>query len=131
MPYRRRSVLTGLASLGALSGCGERTLSNIGQSIPENADWPPGISTVEEGIESIDDAYHMNHRGGEIGHYHFEGESDESVKVRCTNPYPCTFDQGIITATASQFAGSYVSVEEIGDECRSDDGEECIYRVAW
>jgi len=110
---------------------GGNTLSNIGKSIPENADWPPGITTVAEGIESIDDAYHMNHRGGDIGHYHSEGKSDGEVRVRCTNPYPCEFDQGIIKATASQFADGYTRVEEVGDGCRSEGEAECVYRISW
>jgi hypothetical protein len=110
---------------------GENTLSNIGESIPENADWPPGVSTVEAGVESIDDAYHMNHRGGDIGHYHSETVGENEVRVRCTNPYPCAFDQGIVDATAAQFADGYVRVEEVGEECRSESGEECVYRVTW
>lgn len=110
---------------------GTNTLTNIGRSIPENADWPPGISSVEEGIESIDDAYHMNHRGGEIGHYHSEAVGENTVRVRCTNPYPCPFDQGIIKATAGQFAEGIPGLKEVGDTCRTDGGEECVYEVTW
>jgi predicted hydrocarbon binding protein len=110
---------------------GENTLKNIGKSIPENADWPPGVTSVTEAIESIDDAYHMNHRNGEIGHYHAEAVDDEEVRVRCTNPYPCAFDEGIITATSSKFSDGYVGIEESGSECRSEGGDECVYKVTW
>ena len=50
---------------------GRRTLSQIGQSIPSNAKFPPGIDDVEKALSSLDAADHMNHRGGEIGHYAF------------------------------------------------------------
>ena len=42
------------------------TLYKIGLQIPENADFPPDVDTIEKALASIDVAYHMNHRGGEI-----------------------------------------------------------------
>jgi hypothetical protein len=39
---------------------GERTVRLIGASIPDNADWPPGVTTVAAGVESIDDAYQVS-----------------------------------------------------------------------
>jgi hypothetical protein len=48
------------------------TLLAIGKTIPANAKWPPQVDTVEKALVSIDIAYHINHRGGEIGTYHFE-----------------------------------------------------------
>jgi len=41
----------------------------IGKAIPESAIFPPEIQGLEMGLSAIDIAYHMNHRGGEIGHY--------------------------------------------------------------
>lgn len=105
---------------------GSSTLGNIGKAIPNNAEWPPGVEDVDEGIESIDEAYHMNHRGGEIGSYESEVIDDSTVRVRCTNPYPCDFDKGIVEATAKEFASGYVSVTEVGDECREDAGDVCV-----
>jgi hypothetical protein len=34
----------------------------IGKSIPENAQFPPEINSIEAGLQAIDVAYHMNHR---------------------------------------------------------------------
>ena len=108
-------------------------LDRIGEQIPDAADWPSGISGVEEGLRSIDEAYHQNHRGGEIGHYRFEGGEDQTGRVVCTNPYPCPFDRGIIRAVARQYSPveGFVFVEETGDECRRDGGEKCTYTVHW
>ena len=73
-------------------------LDRIGEQIPEAAEWPEGISGVEEGLRSINDAYHRNHRGGEIGYYRLTDVNDRTGEVTCRNPYPCPFDRGIIRA---------------------------------
>ena len=108
-------------------------LDRIGEQIPDAADWPSGISGVKEGLRSIDDAYHQNHRGGKIGHYRFEDGQDRTGRVVCDNPYPCPFDRGIIRAVARQYSPveGFVFVEETGDECRRDGGEKCTYTVHW
>jgi hypothetical protein len=110
---------------------GTSTLNNIGQSIPEHAEWPPGVDGVVEAIESIDLAYHQNHRGGDIGHYEAKQVDDSTVRVECTNPYPCDFDQGIIKAVGREFSDEFVRVEEIGNTCRNDGDEKCSYEVSW
>jgi hypothetical protein len=110
---------------------GTATLTQIGESIPESAEWPPDVDSVTGGLDSIDDAYHMNHRGGDIGHYRVERTGDGEVTVRCNNPYPCAFDEGIVRAVASEFADGYPAVTEVGNECRSDGGDECVYEVTW
>lgn len=65
--------------------------------------FPPEINTIEKGLAAIDIAYHMNHRGGEIGHYKFQSTGNNSGKMVCDNPYPCEFDRGIIEAMAQKF----------------------------
>lgn len=108
-------------------------LDRIGEQIPEAADWPADVSGVEEGLQSIDEAYHRNHRGGEIGCYRLEEAVDRVATVVCENPYPCPFDRGIIRAVARQYAPieSFVFVEEVGEVCRRDGGSRCTYRVHW
>lgn len=110
---------------------GERTIRGIGKVIPESAEWPPGTETIIDGVESIDTAYHMNHREGEIGNYAVN-EVDEDrgiIIVECDNPYPCEFDKGILEGVSSEFSDSYVDVEEIGTQCRDEGGDECLYEV--
>ncbi|WP_248897404.1 hypothetical protein [Haloplanus halobius] len=108
-------------------------LDRVGEQIPDAAAWPTDVSSVEAGLQSIDDAYQRNHRGGDIGFYRFEAVADRSGRVTCRNPYPCPFDRGLIRATARRYAPveSFVFVEERGDRCRRDGDDTCVYRVSW
>ena len=113
---------------------GPATLRRIGTKIPETAMWPSEIKTVEEALASIDVAYHMNHQGGEIGHYRFEKTGKKSGRFLCDNPYPCAFDFGIIKATARRFAGKdAIPVVKHDDTqpCRAKGGESCTYLISW
>ena len=106
-------------------------LDRIGEQIPDAADWPSRISGIEEGLRSINEAYHDNHRGGEIGNYRLTDGGEQPYEVTCWNPYPCPFDRGIIRAVAREYApaGALVFIEETGDECRRRGGETCTYMV--
>ena len=113
---------------------GPRTLNQIGQSIPANAKLPEGIDTVEKALSLIDVAYHMNHRGGEIGHYTFTKTGDRKGVMECRNPYPCEFDAGLIAAMAKRFApaGSSVTVtHDATKPCRQKQGGACTFSVSW
>jgi len=124
--------------LNAFNGISERigpkTLHAIGQKIPENAQFPPEIDSIEKALGAIDVAYHMNHRGGDIGSYHFASTGPRSAKLVCTNPYPCDFDNGIITAMEKRFApgGSVPKVRHDDScPCRKMGAESCTYTVSW
>lgn len=110
---------------------GPATLFVIGQKIPENARFPPQIDTLEKALASIDVAYHMNHRGGDIGCYMTEVLTPMTIKVVCRNPYPCDFDRGIIEAMARRFkpAGTLVRIDHDSATCRSTGANECAYKV--
>jgi len=85
-------------------------------------------------LASIDVAYHMNHRGGEIGPYDFEKTGDRSGKMICPNPYPCDFDMGIIAAVANKFApeGTFVTVKQDDSQpCRNEGADSCTYLISW
>ena len=113
---------------------GASTLRQIGMSIPRSAKFPPGIDSIEKALESIDGAYHLNHRGGEIGHYAFAKTGSSQGVVTCKNPYPCDFDRGIIEAMATQFKkpGSIVRVQhDPAKPCRSKQGDSCTYLISW
>ena len=108
-------------------------LDRLGEQIPDVADWPTDVSSVEDGLRAIDEAYRRNHRGGEIGYYRFEPIDDHEGAVTCKTPYPCHFDRGLIRAAAQRYAPveSFVFVEERGDRCRRDGDDRCTYRVYW
>jgi hypothetical protein len=115
---------------------GPYRLKRIGRAAPERALWPPDIDSIEKALASIDAAYHMNNRGDEVGHYHFEKTGERSGKMECYNPYPCSFDIGLIEATATKLAppGTTVTVRHESDDqqpCRQEGGERCTYHISW
>lgn len=113
---------------------GAATLLAIGKAIPANAQWPPQVDTIEKALASIDVAYHMNHRGGEIGSYQFIPTGPNSCRIICRNPYPSEFDQGIIYAVAHKFAPKGVSPSVKLDETapmRNKGADSCVFLIAW
>jgi hypothetical protein len=113
---------------------GPKTLLAIGKTIPENAKWPPQVDTIEKALSSIDVAYHMNHRGGEIGHYSFETLGPKSGKMVCKNPYPSDFDLGIIYAAARKFApkGVFPTVKlDENSPSRASGADSCTFLILW
>lgn len=107
-------------------------LDRLGEQIPDVVEWPSGIDGVEEALRSIDEAYRMNHRGGDIGSYRFEaGSDDRTGRVVCENP--CPFDRGLIRAVARRYAPveAFVFVEERGEACRRAGDDRCTYTVSW
>lgn len=126
--YSQQTLLDAFAQLS--TEVGPATVTKIGEAIPENAEWPAEVDTVVGALESIDDAYYANHRGGRIGHYDAERVDAERLRVRCDNPYPCAFDEGIVRAVAAEFVEfGAPRVHEVGEECRADGGEACVYEV--
>jgi hypothetical protein len=114
---------------------GGPSLWKIGLKIPENALFPAEIDSLEGALRSIDVAYHMNHRGGEIGHYRVVEISDRSAVMVCNNPYPCDFDRGIIEAMANRFrpevTGRVRVRHDEAQPCRKNGGESCTYLLGW
>lgn len=84
---------------------GPSTLFQIGKNIPQNAQFPADINSLEKALSSINIAYKMNHRKGEIGYYkllRFDAANQQAY-MECKNPYPCHFDRGIITAMVRKY----------------------------
>jgi hypothetical protein len=114
---------------------GPSTLNSIGQKIPENAKFPPEINDIHKALESIDVAYHMNHRNGIIGNYKYEKINDKTVKIICSNPYPDEFDKGIITAMTRRFKPTGVILVNVkideSQPIRTKGGDSTTYMVTW
>ncbi len=116
---------------------GGNTLFSLGKAIPEHAEFPSTMKDLQEALSAIDVAYHMNHRGGEIGYYKVL-KFDAGLKtalVECRNPYPSDFDRGLITAIVRKFkpATSIVSKVELDADkpSRLNGADSCTYKVTW
>jgi hypothetical protein len=125
---------------------GDRVLFNIGLTSPERADFPPWVTDIVSAIQSIDIAYHLNHRkNGKplydletrvmtegIGHYGGE-PSPLKNEIIClnNNPYPCAFDRGIIYAMATKFQPHARVFHDDSVECRKNGANSCVYHVYW
>lgn len=111
---------------------GEYALYCIGVKIPESAEFPPGINSLEEALDSINVAYQMNHRGGEIGYYKFYKSEDGALRFTCNNPYHCEFDRGLIEGIARKFVEKGKRVVVKHDDpgpCRNKGDDSCTYRI--
>jgi len=110
---------------------GDKTLQQVAQSTPKNAEWSSSVDGPLAALESIDDAYRRNHRGGEIGSYEVTETGDDWATVACRTPYPCSYDRTLVEATVEVFSDGYADATEVGDGCRADGAERCTYRVEW
>jgi hypothetical protein len=135
--YELQSFLNAMKDVSQQMGGG--MLRRIGEHIAENAALPPGWNSIETVLAGIDTAYHLNHRGGEIGHYEFHDEGVSSglrrTRMECPNPYPCLFDQGTIDGFGKRFkpAGCIDLIVRHDDTrpCRRQGAESCTYLVSW
>jgi hypothetical protein len=112
---------------------GSNTLFEIGKKIPANAQFPPEIDSIEKALSSINVAYQMNHRNGDIGFYKLveHKKNEKKLIMHCKNPYPCDFDRGIITAMARKF-NTGVKVElDSSKPSRKDGAEDSWYIVSY
>jgi hypothetical protein len=118
---------------------GPHLLSRIGEGVAENVQLPPGLDSLEKCMGSVDAAYHMNHRGGEIGSYQYSDEGTEGglrrAKMVCANPYPCAFDWGVLEGFAVRFkpadAAGIVVRHDDSQPCRKNGSQSCTYLISW
>lgn len=132
--YSLAAWLDALDAVGA--ALGDEALTAVGRSVPEGVEWPPDADSAASGFATVNDAYHLNHRGGDVGYYEFVAVDDRERRVVCANPYPCAFDRGIIEGTLRAFGHEFTYppmafVRETGEQCRAEGGAQCEYRVTW
>jgi len=112
---------------------GAQFMRKVGSFVTEKAIFPPGIDTVEKGMELLNVAYYMNHSKnaeGRMGGYRWSYGGGTKGKMFCDNPYPCAFDLGIIETLARRYAPN-ASVKHDAGPCRHQGGSECAYEVEW
>ncbi|MBN2527442.1 MAG: hypothetical protein JXR76_13700 [Deltaproteobacteria bacterium] len=112
---------------------GPATLRVIGKKIPETAVLPPGLDTIEKALTLMDQAYHMNYKGGEIGHYSFQSTGAQKGVMICSSPYPCAYDQGIIMGFMNRLkkGNEWPAIKHSPGSCRTNGDAECRYDVSW
>jgi hypothetical protein len=111
---------------------GDGFLQRMGTLIFEKVPFPPDIDGIEKALASIHTAYLMNHANadGKIGGYHWTAQGRAGV-LRCDNPYPCSFDLGIVTAIARRFRPDARVTHLAPESCRHHGAESCSYQVEW
>ncbi len=129
--YNLQYALDGLHEFAQVS-----SLFNAGLMIPEHAVFPPGIDSLQDVLAALDVAYHMNHRNGEIGHYHLTMINERHWQMVGQNPYPCEFDFGLLSYLARVFPvnGAETEVKVIHDPhapCRKDGADSCTFHIMW
>lgn len=116
---------------------GAEVLFSIGKAIPENAIFPFNMETVQDALNSINIAYHINHRGGEIGYYKLieYNQAKQTATMECRNPYPSHFDRGIISAMVEKLSPSNKNNISVNLNhslpSRLHDADSCTYRILW
>lgn len=126
---------------------GDTQLRSIGQKVPQNAEFPPWVSDIHSAIKSVDIAYHMSHsKDGQkpmfdpetgkleegIGHYGYQPiEGEKRIISVCDNPYPTSFDNGILSAIASKFEPTARVVLDESKPSRRDGADSDTFIITW
>lgn len=103
---------------------GPNVLIEIGKYAPKNAQFPPEIDSFEKALTTLNIAYQMNHRNGNIGEYKVVQEDAKTFKISCNTPYPAKFNLGLLRGLARKF-NSFARIEEVG----SSAGGEFVVKI--
>lgn len=124
---------------------GDFTLRQVGMHIPKNATIPPSYRDIFTAFQTMDAGYHLNHGKNNqpmfdintgtmidgIGHMTFKpGATKKSAIMECSTPYPCAFDEGIVTGLAQRFEPT-ATVAHDTKGCRKRGHPICNYNVTW
>lgn len=112
---------------------GKNCIIMVARAIPQSANFPDDINTIEKALASIDVAYHMNHRNGRIGSYTFTQSGPRQGIMMCNNPYHCDFDQALIRAMADKFKNpsNMINIKHNESGCRLNGANSCTYMISW
>ncbi|ADO68893.1 hypothetical protein [Stigmatella aurantiaca] len=117
------------------SQIGPYTVHALGQHTARHITFLPSIDSFGGALSSLNEAYRMHHRGtGEIGGFQYQPQSVRSARIRCDNPYPCEFDQGLLEALFELFPPQEsfrLRVTHAPEGCRSKADCACVYHLHW
>ncbi len=124
-----------LDALRELSENGYFNMVSIGMKVPDVAVFPPDIETIEDVFTLLDQAYHMNHRGGDIGEYIYRQTGERSGELYCNNPYSSDFDYGLIYRLLQKYRPVDSEVFSVTRDDsvpnRKSGGDACTYYIEW
>lgn len=129
---------------------GEMNLFLIGSNIIRHALFPP-INNLKQALESLNIAYHMNHRiDGKIlydkntntifegiGDYILLSYDEEKAQaiMKCTNPYPSKFDEGIIHQLVELYKPNKENIHTVKLDTKlphkNIGADSCTYIIQW
>ena len=127
------------------SELGPRALFQIGEQVERFVALPPNMTDIHSCLAATNIAYHMNHRKNDremfdplngqmqngIGEYGYSASPGERrIVSRCTTPYPCDFDRGVLLGFALRFEKS-ARIEHEPGPCRKSSGDTCTYSITW
>ncbi|MDC0712895.1 hypothetical protein POL68_30820 [Stigmatella sp. ncwal1] len=117
------------------SHIGPYTVHALGRHTARHITFAPSVDSFGESLFSLNEVYRMHHRGsGEIGGFHYQPQSGRSAHVRCDNPYPCEFDQGLLESLFELFPppeSFRLRVTHAPASCRSKAADTCVYHLQW
>lgn len=129
-PNRWYPLARFLAAFDAIRArIGPKTLYQIGLKVPETAMFPPGVNSAQTVLAGCPLGFQMNHRNGDLGTVQHTATGERSALLRSENPYPCPFEEGVITAMAKLFEPRVRVMHE--DGCRENGSRHCSYNVTW
>ena len=141
-------IIGGMTEIQSMVG--EMNLFTLGKETVNKAAFPP-ISDLKEAYESLDIAYHMNHRlNGEvmfnpetgkmlegIGHYILTSydATEKRATMKCHTPYPSKYEEGLLLQLTRKFKpeGSAMGRVELDptQESRLRGGDSCTFIMTW
>lgn len=118
--YPMRPWITALNELSDYLG--PDIIYQFGQSVPYKALWPQDVDGVHNALRSINKAYHLNHRGKDVGNYEYTELEPNAGKITCESPYPIYFHKGLIQSTIQKYrSNSSGPVNIVISETDADD----------
>jgi hypothetical protein len=117
------------------SQMGPYTLHSLGRHSAQHIAFLPTEVSFLAALLSLNELYQTRHRGpGELGGYHCRAQGGRSAHVRCDNPYPCEFDQGMLESLFERFRppeSFRLRLAHAPEGCRTQGARACLYHLQW
>jgi len=110
---------------------GAAAMRQIGAKVPEGFPMPPEVlASAHLTLGGLDRAYQGAHRNGDIGCFAYDKTGERSGDIVAQNPYPCAFDEGLITGFVRR-AEKLAAIKHDPATCRERGDLRCVYHIHW